>query len=139
MSEYLLDANVIVRFLTLDDPKQSKAAKKLILKAQTGDVVLHLDASIVAEVVYVLESSRYGKSRQDIHDALIDFLGNPCIETAAGDIVADALKRFKERPALDFADCWLAAQAGAKKLEVASFDRDLDKFKDITRYEPEET
>ena len=51
MSEYLLDANVIVRFLTLDDPKQSKTAKKLMLKTKTGDAVLHLDGSIVAEVV----------------------------------------------------------------------------------------
>ncbi len=138
MSEYLLDANVIVRFLTLDDPKQSKAAKKLILKAKTGDAVLHLDASIVAEVVYVLESPRYAKSRQDIHDALVDLLGNSGIEMADRDTVADALKRFKEKAALDFADCGLAAQVAAKKLEVASFDRDLDKFKDITRYEPEE-
>jgi predicted nucleic acid-binding protein len=138
MSEYLLDANVIIRFLTLDDPKQSKAAKKLILKAQAGGARLHLDASIVAEVVYVLESSRYAKSRQDIRDALVDFLRNPGIETVARDTVADALRRFKEKPALDFADCWLAAQAAARKLEVASFDRDLDQFKDITRYEPEE-
>lgn len=137
MSEYLLDANVIVRFLTLDDPKHGPAAKKLVLKARTGEAVLHLDASIVAEVVYVLESSHYRKSREDIHHALSDFLGNPGIETDARDTMADALRRFKEKPALDFADCWLAAQAAARKLEVASFDRDLDKFKDLTRYEPE--
>ena len=62
----------------------------------------------------------------------------PTLSSVARDTVADALKRLKDKPTLDFADCWLAAQAAAKKLEVASFDRDLDKFKDITRYEPEE-
>ena len=86
----------------------------------------------------MLESPRYPKSRQDIHDALVDLLGNSGIEMADRDTVAAVLKRFKEKPALDFADCWLADQAAAKKLEVACFDRDLDKFKDITRYEPEE-
>ena len=74
--------------------------------------------AIVAEVVYVLESSRYAKSRQDIHDALVDLLGNPGIETVARDTVANALKRFKEKPTLDFADCWLAPRPQRKSLSL---------------------
>jgi predicted nucleic acid-binding protein len=35
-----------------------------------------------------------------------------------------------------FADAYLAAIAGVEKIEVASFDRDFDRFKDIRRAEP---
>jgi predicted nucleic acid-binding protein len=37
---------------------------------------------------------------------------------------------------VDFADAWLAARASHLRRPVASFDRDLDKFKDIKRFEP---
>lgn len=138
MSDYLLDANVIVRFLTQDEPKQSKAAAKLFKAAKNGDLTLHLEASIVAETVYVLESRFYAKTRDEIHDSLVDLIQNPGIETQLRDPVIDALRRFTENPALDFADCWLAALASHLKMVVASFDRDLDKFKDIQRYEPKD-
>jgi len=138
MSDYLLDANVIVRFLTQDEPKQGKAAAKLFRTARDGDVMLHLEASIVAETVYVLESNFYSKTRTEIHDSLVDLVQNPGIQTELRDAVLDALRRFREQPKLDFADCWLAALATHLNMAVASFDRDLDKFKDVQRHEPKE-
>ena len=138
MSDYLLDANVIVRLLTQDEPKQGKAAAKLFMGARGGDVTLHLEASIVAETVYVLESNFYAKTRDEIHDSLVDLVQNPGIETDKRDAVIDALWRFKAYPALDFADCWLAALSARMNIPVASFDRDLDKFHDIKRHEPKE-
>jgi predicted nucleic acid-binding protein len=138
MSGYLLDANVIIRFLTQDEPKQSKAAAKLFISARDGDLTLHLEASILAETVYVLESQFYSRTRDEIHDSLVDLMQNPGIETAMRDAAIDALRRFREYPALDFADCWLGALASDMKIPVASFDRDLDKFKDIQRHEAKE-
>jgi predicted nucleic acid-binding protein len=35
-----------------------------------------------------------------------------------------------------FADAFLGAGAGEEKAPVASFDRDLDKFKGVARYDP---
>lgn len=137
MSDYVLDANVVVRFLTQDDPKQSQAATALLLKASSGEVTLHLESSIISEVVYVLESSRYHKTREEIHDALIDLVRNPGIETDAQDVVIDALRRFRAHPALDFPDCLIAAIALHRNMPVASFDRDLDRFKDVHRHEPQ--
>src|ERR1022692_4491553 len=49
MTEFLLDANVLVRFLVQDDPKQSAAATALFEKAERREVLLHLDALAVAE------------------------------------------------------------------------------------------
>ncbi len=40
------------------------------------------------------------------------------------------------RHSVNFADAWLAARAAQLGHGVALFDRDLDKFKDIRRFEP---
>lgn len=138
MSDYLLDANVIIRFLTQDEPKQSKAAAKLFISARDGNLTLHLEASTLAETVYVLESQYYAKTRGEIHDSLLDLVQNPGIETEMRDAIIDALQRFKAYPGLDFADCWLAALSCQMSIPVASFDRDFDKFKDVKRHEPKE-
>jgi predicted nucleic acid-binding protein len=49
--------------------------------------------------------------------------------------VLDALQRHHD-VSVHFADAYLAASAVETKLRVASFDRDLDKFKDISRFDP---
>lgn len=134
MSELLLDANVLVRFLVQDDPKQSKAASALFEKAERGDLLLHLDALIVAEAVYVL-MGRYGRERTEVASVLLAIIQNSGVETRDAVSVADALQRFGAAN-VDFADAWLAARAAQFGRAVASFDRDLDKFKDIKRFEP---
>lgn len=134
MKEFLLDANVLVRFLVQDDPKQSAAATALFKKAERRDVVLHLDALVVAETVYVL-MGRYGRSRPEVANVLLAIIQNVGIETAEANAVTDALQRFAVFN-VDFSDAWLASRSARLHHPVASFDRNLDKFKDIKRFEP---
>jgi len=49
--------------------------------------------------------------------------------------LVDALRRFQHTP-VDFVDAWLAASAAESGREVASFDRDLDRFGDVKRLAP---
>lgn len=134
MKEFLLDANVLVRFLVQDDPKQSAAATALFEKAERREVLLHLDALVVAETVYVL-IGRYGRSRTEVVNVLLALIQNAGIETMEEDVVTDALQRFAAIN-VDFSDAWLASRGAQLRRPVASFDRDLDKFKDIKRFEP---
>ncbi|HEV3273182.1 MAG TPA: PIN domain-containing protein [Candidatus Methylacidiphilales bacterium] len=134
MKEFLLDANVLVRFLVQDDPKQSAAATALFQKAERREAALHLDALAVAETVYVL-TGRYGRSRTEVANAILAIIQNAGIETIEAEVVVDALRRFAAFN-VDFSDAWLAARAAQLRHPVASFDRDLDKFKDIKRFEP---
>lgn len=134
MKGFLLDANVLVRFLVQDEPRQSRAATAVFEKAERGEIRLHLDALVVAEAVYAL-TRRYGKSRADVAGALLSVIQNSGIETMGMEVVSDALQRFGVVNA-DFVDAWLAAMAAQKGMAVASFDHDLDKFKDIRRFEP---
>lgn len=134
MKPLILDANILVRFLVQDDPKRRTAVNKLMSDAQAGALELHLDPMIVAEVVYVLTGS-YKKPRVDVANLLIAIVKSPCVKAAQEPELVDALVRFRDH-GVDFADAWLAARAAKMQHAIASFDRDLDKFKDITRFEP---
>jgi predicted nucleic acid-binding protein len=134
MRELILDANVLVRFLVQDVPPQAKAARKLVEQAESGALLLVVDPMIIAETVYVL-TSFYKKPREAVADALMAFVQSDGVSVAEESRLVDALRRF-QRSSVDFADAWLAATAAETHREVASFDRDLDRFADVKRFEP---
>jgi predicted nucleic acid-binding protein len=134
MKPLILDANVLVRFLVQDDPKQSPAATKLMADAQSGVYELLIDPMIVAETVYVL-AGQYKRPRVDVADTLLAIVHSPYLRTEQESVLIDALLRFRNH-GVDFADAWLGAKAESGSHDIASFDRDLDKFKDVKRIEP---
>jgi predicted nucleic acid-binding protein len=134
MKDLLLDANVLVRFLVQDDASQGPAATELLSAAERGAYRLHLDSLAVAETVYVLVG-RYRRNRADVVTALLAVIESVGVEAVERGVITDALRRFAAVN-VDFADAWLAARAVHLDYGVASFDRDLDKFKDVRRVEP---
>ena len=134
MSTYLLDANVLLRFLTQDHPTHSRAATALFEQAKAKVITLEVDPLILAEVIYALEGY-YRKTRAEIASVLLRLVASPGIEADPRPLILDALRRYQHF-GVDFADAWLAALAVARKTYVASFDRDLDKFSGVTRFEP---
>jgi predicted nucleic acid-binding protein len=134
MKTYHLDTNVVVRFLTHDDPEQWPAAEALMLSARDGRVTLLLDPVVISELTYALDLY-FGRGREEIAAALAALVRSPGIKTSDPGILLDALKRYGARP-VDFADALLAARARADGVSVASFDRDFDRFGDVERYEP---
>lgn len=112
------------------------AARELFRAAARGEVRLLLEESILAEAVYVLQSV-YKQSRTDIADALQAIVRQtPAIRTDRPAVLIDALERYRLQPSVDFADALLAALAAAGGIPVASFDHDLDRFSDVSRFEP---
>ena len=53
-----LDTNVILRYLTRDDEEKAQACFRLFQRVNQGEEELFTCESIVAEVVYVLSSTR---------------------------------------------------------------------------------
>ena len=133
-TRYLVDTNVLVRFLTGQPPEMAAAAKALVESANEGAVVLEVLPVIVAETVYTLESF-YEIDRKDVASKLLVFLQSRGIKLHERERVLDALARHRDHN-LHFADAYLAAAGAEIGLSVASFDRDLDKFKDVRRFEP---
>ncbi|MFN0166986.1 MAG: PIN domain-containing protein [Bryobacteraceae bacterium] len=134
MKRYVLDTNLVVRFLTNDHPTMSRAAAALFEESATGKTDLLLEATIVAEAVFVL-TGFYKRPRAEVADALRDLITGCRLRVPNSAVVLDALARFKAYP-VDFPDALVAAVAVSEGIPVVSFDRDFDKFQDSTRVEP---
>ena len=130
----LVDTNVLARFFTGEPPEMALKARRLVERADKGEVVLVVLPVIVAELFYTLESF-YEMERKDVAAKLVAFLQSRGVETVEMERIADALRRCRDRGA-HFADAYLAASALSLECPIGSFDRDFDKFKDVRRIEP---
>ena len=133
-TRYLVDTNVLLRFLSGKPVHQAEAAKTLFVEAASGAALLDVSPVIVAEAFYTL-SSFYEVDRKESAEKLLTLLRRRGVKVRDGSRVFSALERLQTIN-VGFADAFLAAAAAEDKVAVASFDRDLDKFKDIERFEP---
>jgi len=122
-----VDTNVVVRFLTADEPLQAERART-IFKQQA---VLLLK-TVLLEAEWVLRSS-YRFDRSHIADAFTALLGLPTVICEEVSAVSDAIRWM--RRGLDFADALHLASARPAG-SFATFDGDLAnravKITDIT-------
>ena len=132
-----LDANVILRFLRNDDPRQSPAAAKLFQKAARGTETLFISTLTIGEVFYAFRAS-YKLSRPDAAGKILPLVRAGVAEFEREDCLIAALQRVISEN-VDFGDACLAATAAHSKELVASFDRDFLRFKDIQIYNLEDT
>jgi predicted nucleic-acid-binding protein len=97
-----LDTNVLVRYLTLDDARQTPLAVDL-LDSLSADSPGFISLIVVVELVWVLESSYdFGKDR--IIETLDAMLRSHELVVERTDAVRQALRRFAASRA-GFADC----------------------------------
>ncbi|MDH5769093.1 MAG: PIN domain-containing protein, partial [Nitrospirota bacterium] len=52
----VIDTNLLVRYLTGDDPRKAKAVDNLLSKAEKGELKIFIPSIVIAELVWVLES-----------------------------------------------------------------------------------
>lgn len=115
-----LDTNVIVRYVTQDDPKQSPMATRLI-ESLTANAPGYIAVVSVVELIWVL-SSCYGSTKGEICEVLESLLRTKELVVAHADTVWKALRVFRSGKA-DFADCLIersAHEAGCT--HTATFD-----------------
>jgi predicted nucleic-acid-binding protein len=133
MKKYLLDTNMLLRFLLADHAELSPKAARLFQQAGDRKCLLILSDLGIAEAVWVL-TSYYKIGRKDVAESLAKLVVRAGVHCPALDPVLDALARFKATNC-DFFDCYLAAQAVASGVGVASFDKDFAKFTDVTLWD----
>jgi predicted nucleic-acid-binding protein len=119
-----LDTNVLVRYITQDDPRQSKMAERAIEKAVAGGAKVLVQPIVLCELVWVLESAyRYGKS--EIIAVIEQVMRTVQFEIAEKDVIWKALEDFLGGAA-DFSDYLISRaneRAGAQT--TLTFDRSL--------------
>ena len=131
----LLDASVVVRYLTGDDKAQSAAAADLFRAASNGRARLVIPTSTVQETVYVLESI-YRLDASTIAPKLLSLLAIPNVVAPDTRWLAEALQMYRSKNS-DFGDALLCAYAQYHGCDVASFDKGLlKKFPEVTALTP---
>ena len=117
-----VDTNVLVRLITLDDPRQVASAESF---AEAGAWVSIL---ALAETTWVLARG-YAISAARIANIVEMLLNHKDLTLEDSDVVVAALSLFRSRPALDFSDCLMLEVARkAGHLPLGTFDRVLGKI-----------
>jgi predicted nucleic acid-binding protein len=133
-----VDTNIFLRHLTGDDPRKAQACFELFKKAQRKEVILTTSESVIAEVVYVLESAKqiYNLDRGEIRARLYPLVSLAGLKLAYRRVYLRALDLYAAS-SVDFEDALTVARMEQQKITgLYSYDRDFDRFPEIKRLEP---
>ena len=122
-----LDANVLVRYLTLDDPVQSPLAIRFIESDEHIDVPLHVSVIVLCEVVWTLRS-RYKYSKEQLVEILEKLLLTREIALESENEISQGLELYRTS-SVGFADCLIVALSKAKSVTpTMTFDLNASKL-----------
>lgn len=117
-----VDTNVLLRYLTADDPRQSLIAKRFIDQPGGPSDELLVTVPVVCELTWLLRSKRYGLDREQIADTWERLLDSSRFRFQARDQVAQAIGQYRSGTAdlSDYLILLFAQDEGAA--EVVTFD-----------------
>ena len=115
----IFDANMILRYLLNDNEEMADIAENYLKSDK-----VYVTIEVIAEVVYVLKRI-YSMERNMISDTIVDFL--KLVQSRDLSVLNFALDTFKKYN-LDFVDCVLYAYYELQGIEVATFDKKLQRL-----------
>ena len=95
-----LDTNVLVRYLVRDDPRQTRAATRIVETSCTVETPGLVPLVVLCELVWVLERG-YRYSRVQIAALVRGLLAADDLSIERSELAWQALNAFEEGPALD--------------------------------------
>lgn len=117
-----IDTNVLIRYLTDDDPEMADRAGHLLERECHPDGQGFINAVVLSETVWVLRR-HYRYSRDQIAMAVDALLRTPSLAVEHGELAERALKLYRAAN-VDFADALIGLineEAGCRA--TATFDR----------------
>lgn len=119
-----LDTNVLVRYLTQDDPSQARLATRIIEGKAEEDSAFFVASVVLCELVWVLESA-YGYEKDQVVPVLEQILGTRQFRFDDKDLLWQSLSDYRAGRA-DFSD-YLIGRAGTRAdcEKILTFDRSL--------------
>jgi len=124
-NKVLLDANVIIRFLTRDHEEHYLKSIEVFENIESGHTEALLMDFILAEVVYVLKRI-YKHEKEEISSALKKLLLYKHLYTDNKIVTFEALEIYAKRN-IDFADAMLCAKKNVEGFTIVSFDKDVER------------
>ena len=134
---YFFDTNIVIRYLTNDDEKKAQKCLELFRKAERKEILLTTSESVIAEIVYILSSrSLYNLSREEVRKRLYPILNLKGLKLKNKNTYMEALDVYVSKK-IDFEDALTFSLMKKEGIEdIYSYDRDFNKFSEITRKEP---
>jgi len=126
---YLIDTNVILRYLLGDHPEFSPKAEAFMEDISEGRKKAEILDVVTAECIYVLEKY-YQVSKHEIVEKLSAILNFSGIVNFSRAETLTALLKYRDSN-VDIVDCILAAKSSRSKV-VVSFDKDLEELKAVS-------
>lgn len=124
MMSYILDTNVIVRYIVGDNKDHQEQAMRWFSKAEKGTISIRVLPVVIAEAVYVLQSW-YHHPREKIANVMEVFLSQRWLDVHDRDALLDIWEPY--RAGMHFIDSYLIALSKAEGVEVLTFDKKLQK------------
>ena len=132
-----LDTNIILRYLTKDDPAKAQRCYELFQRIKRKEIRVTTSESVLAEVVYVLSSrALYDQPRENVRALLLPIICLVGLRVPQRRAFLRALDLYAST-SLDFEDALSVAYMERMKLTtILSYDEDFDRVKSIQRREP---
>jgi predicted nucleic-acid-binding protein len=129
-----IDANVILRYLTNDIPKQAKQAEELLKRVEKGNEDVFLPDIILADIIWILEGY-YKQTKEDIREWITAILSLQGLIFSDKDLALNALDIYVDKK-IDWSDAFTASQMLQREItEIYSFDKHFDRIDGIARIE----
>ncbi len=120
---YLIDTNIIIRFLVGDNEKHFKIATDIFLKIENGEIKVEILDSVLMEAYFVLIKFYKLPKKEVIEDlkkliALKGIIGNKIL-------LLETLNILLTKN-IDFVDALICAQSKLYGYKKLSFDKDIE-------------
>ncbi len=131
----IIDANIILRYLTNDVQDQAERAGELLTKVEAGSEEVFLPDIILADIIWVLEGY-YKQSREQIREWITTILSMQGLRFSDKSVALDALDIYVDL-GIDWSDAFVTGQMiNHGIMEIYSFDRHFDRIGAIKKIEP---
>lgn len=130
-----LDTNIILRYLTWDEPKKARKCEELFKRSTEGKEILYTTTLVIVEVIWILEKA-YKLSKGEIVTHIQMILNTPNINFNEKDILLSAIGLYEIKN-IDFIDAYNAISMEAEGIDsIYSYDTHFDLIPPLKRLEP---
>lgn len=128
IKKVVIDTNLLVRYLTEDEPVKAKAVDNLLNKAIKGELKIIIPSIVIAELTWILESF-YQMEEEKISELIEAIINTHGIEVTDKALINSALKIYRTKK-IDLIDAWIIEFAREKGIKII-YTFDAKHFKDI--------
>lgn len=131
-----LDTNILIRYLTNDDPDKAALALALLDRVAEGNEQVVTTPLVIFETIFLLQRT-YKLPKTDIREKITTILSLQGVQVRERALCLRALDYYVEQN-ISYADAYNAAWMQDEGIaEVYSWDREFDRVAGLTRIEPD--